>query len=218
MTIWRWAALAAVGVILCAIAFGSIPDLGICETSPEPILAFEFVRSPVEVEALFPFTCRVAAVEAQRVGLLLDFLGFIPIYSAFLILSLLGLRREGAHPLIPIAIAAVIVAALLDEMEGFQLWSILAAMPGTDSDIALLMPAVRGKFALLALVVGAIGWLNLRARDWRMVTGVIMIAGSTWGILGLFTDYHRVAGGAAPAWLALILTALVLALRPPRIA
>lgn len=218
MTIWRWAALAAVGVILCAIGFASIPDLGICKTSVEPILAFEFVRSPVEVMALFPAGCRDAAVEAQIVGLLLDCLVFIPIYSAFLILSLAGLRREQASPLIPAAIAAVIVGALLDWFEGLQLWAILSNMPGTEETIALLMPAVRGKFLALALAVITIGWLHLRARNWRMVAGLAMIGGSLWSILGLLTDYHRVMQGSALAWLALIVTTLVLAARQTRAA
>ena len=218
MNLWRWAALAAVGVILCAIGFASIPNINVCGTANDPILAFEFVRSPFEVAALFPENCRGAAVEAQRTGLLFDALVFIPIYSALLILSLVALRRERGTRLATAAIAAVIVAALLDEFEGLQLWAILSDMPGTQETIALLMPAVRGKFLLLALATAAIGWLHIRARNWRMVTGAAMSGGSAWAILGLFTDYRRVMGGSAIAWLALIITTLILAFRPPRTA
>ena len=90
-------------------------------------------------------------------------------------------------------------------------------MPGTPETIALLMPAVRGKFLLLALAVAVIGWLHMRARNWRMVTGAVMIGGSAWSMLGLVTDYHRVMGGSALAWLALVITTLALAWRPPGI-
>ena len=215
MTIWRWAALAAVGVILCAIGFASIPNINICGTATDPILAFEFVLNPEEVAALFPQNCREAVVEAQRTGLLFDALVFIPIYSALLILSLVGLRRERPSPLAGAAIAAVVIAALLDEFEGLQLWAILSNMPGTAENIALLMPAVRGKFLLLALAVGVIGWLHVRVGGWRMLAGIAMIGGAALSIFGLFTDYHRVAAGAALAWLILIVTTLVLAARRP---
>lgn len=213
MNLWRWAALAALGAVLCGVGFSMIPNINICGTAGDPILAFEFVRSPFEVAALFPQSCRAAAVEAQRTGLLFDGLVFIPVYSSFLILSLLALRREGASPLIPVAVAAVLVGALLDEFEGAQLWSILSAMPGTDNMIALLMPAVRGKFLLLSIAVIAIGWLHLRVRNWRMVAGVLMIGGSAWSIFGLVSDYHRVASGALGAWLVLAITTFVLAAR-----
>lgn len=214
MTIWRWAALAALGVIACAVGFAIIPGIGSCGTANDPILAFEFVRSPEEVAALFPESCRDVAVAAQRNGLLFDALVFIPVYCAFLILSLIALRREGRAPRIAGAgIAAVLTAAALDQFEGLQLWRILAEMPGTREMVALLMPAVRGKFALLSLAVLAIGWMHLGAPGWRRFAGGAIMLGASWSLFGLVSDYHRVSEGSALAWLVLIGTTFAVAAR-----
>ncbi len=214
MTVWRWAALAALGVIACVIGFAMIPGINACGTANDPILAFEFVISPDEVAALFPQDCRAVAAGAQRTGLLFDAFVFIPVYSAFLILSLVALRREARGPgLAGAAIAAVLIAALLDQFEGVQLWRILADMPGTEDMISLLMPAVRGKFALLGLAVLAIGWLHVRAGRWRIGAGALIMLGALWSLFGLVSDYHRVSEGSALAWLALIVTTFVLAWR-----
>lgn len=214
MTIWRWAALAALGVIACLVGFSNIPGIGSCGGSGDPILAFEFVRSPAEVSALFPPSCRAEAVAAQRNGLLLDGLAFIPIYSAFLILSLVAVRREGRGDKVAgVAIVAVIVAAVFDQFEGLQLWRILSGFPGTDDMVTLLMSAVRGKFALLSLAVIVIGWLHLRVGGWRMASGAVMILASLWSLVGLVSDYHRVSEGSGIAWLILIATTFALALR-----
>jgi hypothetical protein len=216
MTIWRWAAVAALGVIACAIGFSSIPGIDACGTGGDPILAFEFVTNPAEVAALFPGHCRDVHAAAQRTGLLLDGMGFIPVYSAFLILSLVALRREGgmwAQRLSGIGVAAVLVAALLDQFEGVQLYRILENLPGTLDMIALLMPAVRGKFFLLAIAALLIGWLYFKRGGLHIPAGGLIMTGAIWSIAGLFVDHEWVARGSALAWLVLICTTLVMAVK-----
>jgi hypothetical protein len=214
MTIWRWAAVAAVGVIACLIGFSSIPGIDACRPGGDPILAFEFVTNPADVAALFPAYCRESHAAAQHKGLLLDGIGFIPIYSAFLILSLIALRREGgglAQRLSGLGVAAVLMAALLDQFEGVQLYRILESLPGTSSMIVLLMPAVRGKFLLLAIAVLLIGWLHFKRGGLRIPAGGLMITGAMWSIAGLVFNYEWVARGSALAWLVLIGTTFILA-------
>jgi hypothetical protein len=217
MTVWRWAAVAAIGVIACVFGFSSIPGIDACGTGGDPILAFEFVTSPTEVAALFPAYCRDVHASAQRTGLFLDGMGFIPIYSAFLILSFVALRREGgmlAQRLSGVGVGAVLVGALLDQFEGVQLYRILANLPGTPDMIALLMPAVRGKFFLLAVAVFLLGWLHFKRGGLRIPTGGLIMTGAVWSIAGLFVDHQWVARGSSLSWLVLIGTTTVMAFRP----
>lgn len=218
MTIWRWAVLAGLVALTISIAFGRIPGINACGLPGEPILNFEFVRTPVEVAALFPDGCRAEHVVAQRKGLWLDAMGFIPSYTVFLLLSLLGLRREGgsaAAKLTGPAMAMALVAALCDQFEGIQLFRLLADLPGTQSTIDLLMPAVRTKFGLLAIVVTLVGWLHFQRSGWRRIAGAAIALGGLWSFSGLFFERHWLLQGSALAWLILLGTNVVLAVRKP---
>jgi len=216
MTIWRWAVLAGLVAMAISIGFGTIPDIHACGLPGEPILNFEFVRTPAEVATLFPEGCRAEHVVAQRTGLWLDALSFIPSYSAFLLLSLAGLRREGGSmtaKLAGLAMAMALVAAICDEFEGVQLFRLLADLPGTQSTIDLLMPAVRTKFGLLSLVVSLAGWLHFRQPGWRKVAGAVITLGGLWSFAALFLDRNWMMQGSALAWLVLLGTNAVLAAR-----
>lgn len=218
MTIWRWAVLAGLVAMTISIAFGMIPGIHACGLPGEPILNFEFVRTPAEVAVLFPQACRAEHVTAQHTGLWIDALGFIPSYTAFLLLSLLGLRREGGSAAMKLtgpAMAMALVAALCDQFEGIQLCRLLGDLPGTQSTIDLLMPAVRTKFGLLALVVTIVGWLHLQRPGWRKGAGVMIALGGLWSLSGLFFERGWLLQGSALAWLVLLGTNIVLAIRKP---
>lgn len=207
-----------VGLVAMAISvgFGQIPGIHACSASGDAILNFEFVKTPAEVAALFPDHCRIEHVAAQRHGLWLDSLGFIPAYSAFLILSLVGLRTEGtgiARSIAGTGIVLTLIAALCDQFEGIQLFRILDSLPGTQSMIDLLMPAVRAKFGLLALAIILIGWLHLQRPGWRKATGAIIAIGGLWSLTGLFIDREWLLQGSAVAWLMLLVTNVILSIR-----
>ena len=216
MTIWRWAVLAGLLAMATSIGFGQIPGIQACSLHGDAILNFEFVKTPSEVAALFPGTCRIEHVAAQRHGLWLDSLGFIPSYTAFLILSLVGLRTEGSGVAKRIAgtgIVLTLIAALCDQFEGIQLFRILGELPGTQATINLLMPAVRAKFGLLALVIILVGWLHLQMPGWRKPAGAIIAIGGLWSLAGLFVSLDWLLQGSAVAWLVLLLTNIILATR-----
>lgn len=216
MTIWRWATLAGILALAISIGFGRIPGIDACGLGDDAILNFEFVRTPAEVEALFPSDCRAEHIVAQRQGLWLDAMGFIPAYSSFLILSLIGLRIESepkAARIAALAIIVTLIAALCDQIEGFQLFAILADLPGSQSTIDLLIPAVRVKFALLGLVVALAGWLHLQRPGWRKPLGGVILIGALWSLAGLAVDRGWLLQGSALAWLALLLANAILALR-----
>jgi hypothetical protein len=82
-----------------------------------PIMAFEFARTPADIVG-----CSAASPapphwwRRRRPGLLLDALGFIPFYTAFLILAVIAAgraRRVNAR-----ADRMLLVAALSDQIEG----------------------------------------------------------------------------------------------------
>lgn len=216
MTPWRWAALAGLAALAISAGFGRIPGIDACGLGGDTILKFEFVRTPADVEALFPAFCRTEHMLAQRQGLWLDAMGFIPAYSAFLILSLIALRlesRPAAARLTGIAIILTLAAALCDQFEGLQLFAILADLPGTQARIDLLIPAVRTKFALLALVVAIAGWLHLQQPGWRKPAGALILGGALWSMAGLAIERDWLLQGSALAWLALFFTNVILATR-----
>ena len=216
MTIWRWAALVGLLAMAISIGFGRIPGIHACNLHGDAILNFEFVKSPAEVASLFPDNCRIEHLAAQRQGLWLDSLGFIPAYTAFLILSLVGLRTERpgiARRIAGTGIALTLIAALCDQFEGIQLFQILGNLPGTQSTIDLLMPAVRIKFGLLALVIMLIGWLHLQMPGWRKPAGAVIAIGGLWSLAGLFIERGWLLQGSAVAWLILLVTNIILATR-----
>lgn len=219
MTIWRGASLAGLIAMAISIMFGMIPEIDACGLPGEPIINFEFVRTPAELAALFPDKCRDVHVAAQRQGLWLDALAFIPSYTAFLVLSLAALRREdgaGAGKLALLGIGMTIVAALCDEFEGVQLFRLLDSLPGSQATIDLLIPAVRLKFALLAMAVTIAGYLHLKRPGWRKAAGAIIAVGGMFALIGLFHDRVWLMSANALAWLLLLALNIVQAARSGR--
>lgn len=175
------------------------------------ILAFEFVRSPADVTALFGAEpCRSALIAAQRTGLLLDAFWFIPAYTAFLSLAALASEVRWRRWLV----GALVVAGLSDEVEGLLLWAILDRMPGTPGLIDSLWVAVHLKFALLAAGTAGIG-IALRARGWGIVAALI-VGGAGAYALARFLLGHIAStmSGLSIGWFSLLAVALLCAIWP----
>lgn len=204
-----WARCVAAGVLafVASFLFGQVPDLKPCGPGGGlgAVLAFEFVRAPGEVAALFGAEpCRSALIAAQRTGLLIDGLWFIPAYTAFLALAAWASGVAWRRWLIGVLVAA----GLSDEVEGLILWTILGGMPGTQEQVDALWWAVHLKFALLAIGTAGVGWA-LRQPGWRRLPGVA-IAGA-----GLFAGLELALGnvpammrGFSLAWFALLACAV----------
>lgn len=215
MTIWRWAALAGLGVLAIATGFGMIPGIEACGLPGEPILEFEFVRSTADVLSRFPEHCRNVHLEAQENGLWLDALAFIPTYSAFLILTLIGLEREGgfAERLAGPAILLVLAAACADQFEGTQLFGILGHLPGTQEIIDRLTPAVYLKFALLSVATFAIGAFHLNRASWRKLPGAFIALASIGSLYGLFFDRGTMGLANLLGWSAVLIANIAMSFR-----
>lgn len=149
-------------------------------------------------------------VAAQTKALWLDGLAFIPSYTAFLVLAAIAVRGS-APRLARAAIAIVIAAGLLDEIEGGLLYAILRDLPGSPTLIALLYGEVRAKFALLALGALLIGWLLVVNRRPGMVAAVPIIGGSMFSGVLIVSNMHARAlmQGYRWSWTALLVAALI---------
>jgi len=208
--------------LVASTAFGWIPGLAACGTTggAGPIIAFELARTPEAVRALFGTEpCLSRFAQAQRDGLWLDLLGFIPAYSAFLALGALALRPQVPR-LALVTIAVILLAGLLDEIEGLVMFRILAALPGTPDLLQALFWSVRPKFALLGL-----GEILLALMLWRgpllgKVAAGPLLAGGLVSIGFLFADPHSptMMKAHSYAWMALLLAALVASFRPALVA
>lgn len=202
---WTLCTVAGALALLIALSFDWIPGLEGCNQRfhhDEIIIAYELVRSPEEVEALFAAgSCRAREVAGMRTALWLDILAFVPLYSAFLILALLGLRSRGRR-LAWTAICIVAAAALLDQLENILLLSMLDDFRAMTETIAWLVPAVRGKFALLGLVTAVAGWLLAKGGGLGRPLGAVVIVGGLAGLALLVGDRFVIAAlvGSMIAW------------------
>lgn len=224
---WRWCLAAGVVAFACAWGFGRIPGLVACGQTGGlgPVIAFELAGSPAAAAAIFGAApCRSALISAQRVGLLLDAVGFIPAYTAFLCLAAWAARREFARPVV----AGLLIAGLLDEVEGGLLFLILRDFPGGQPVFGVLFWIVRAKFLLLGLGTLAIAilllvrWPLLRLTEWsvlRLIGGLGVGYGSVAALHGFFEGPAPFMTTAfAMAWFTLLLVAMVGAVWPLRLA
>jgi len=198
--------------------FGRVAGLTPCGPSggASAVIALELVRSVEQVIALFgsePCTSRLVA--AQREALWLDMLGFIPAYTAFLMLGAVALRRSGLK-LALAALSVFLLAGAFDEIEGLVMFRILAHLPGTPELFTGLFWTVRPKFALLGL-----GEILLAAMLWRgpllaKIAAGPMLAGGLVSLWFLFTAPHdpTMMKAHSYAWMALLVVALAGSFRP----
>lgn len=213
-----WIACAVAGALafVASWLFGRVPGLRPCGPGGGlgAVLGFEFAANPADVAALFGTgPCRAALIAAQRTGLLLDGLWFIPAYTAFLTLAAwAGAARRRAW-----LVAALVVAGLSDEVEGLILWSILSDLPGTQGRIDALWAAVHLKFALLALGTFGIGWaLRRTLRGWWRLAGFVVAGAGLAAMLELATgDVAAMMLGFSVGWITLLGVAIVGAVRSP---
>lgn len=219
---WATCLGAGIATLIVAIGFGFIPDIGGCGPVGDAgaIIAFEIVRTPADVAALFGAEpCRTPFVEAMRLSLWIDALVFIPAYTLFLCAGLMALRQHGPKLALGGVICALL-AAVFDELEGVQLFTILANLPGEQATIDWLIPYVRGKFALLALVALFLGWLMARRGGWMRWTGLLVTIGGAVTMFGLSDDSRAglLGLGGALAWIPLLIAAAIIVWRGRRAA
>ena len=155
--------------------------------------------------------CRSTLIAAQRTGLWLDALGFIPAYTTFLCLAAWATR----HRLRGGIIAALLVAGLCDEIEGAQLFAIVRDLPGTPGQLDALWWPVHVKFALLAIGTAAIGSAILARSLSAMLLGLLVTGFGLGAIVALVVGAQTLMmQWFMDGWAALLLAAGVGAVWP----
>ncbi len=209
-TLWRWAAAIGVIALLVSRGFDLFHGLAACVPSKNAILSLEYARVPADAARIVANqSCRAAQLSA----LWYDGLAFIPAYGAFLTFTALAAGGKLKWP----TVAAILVACISDEIEGLTLSAILAHLPGEPSHYAMLIPAVRIKFALLGLATLLIAGTLIRRRNWLVVPGAIVVAASSLALVSVTADARAplMMLAFAVAWAALVVTNLVMAFRTP---
>lgn len=216
-TAWRLCVLAGLIAFVCSWAFGRIPGLVACGPTPgglSPIIGFELARTPADVAALFGVDpCRSTLVAAQWTGLWLDELGFIPSYTAFLVLAAIAASSGRFRT---ITVAALLGAGVSDEVEGLIMGGVLKALPGTPAQLDQLYWAVHIKFGLLALGTTLIGLAIVRLGGLApLLLGAVVWIGGMAAIYGFGELPSTIMMQAFTiAWFGLLATAIVAAVRP----
>ncbi|WP_137864362.1 MULTISPECIES: hypothetical protein [unclassified Sphingomonas] len=205
--------MAGLATLAASMGFGRIPGLVACGPThgAGPIIALELVRSPAALAELFGAPpCSAIFQAAQIRASWWDALAFIPAYAAFLALGAHALRN-GARRLSLAAIAALLIAALLDQVEGLILFQLVPHWQSPPDLFGALFLAVRSKFALLGL-----GELLLAALAWRgpipgKIAAIPLAGGGLASLWLLFTAPHDPAMMQAHsyAWMALLALAAI---------
>ncbi len=213
--LWRFAGVIFVFVLGIAIGFSRIAGIAACPNAADPILAFELAKTPAELSALFPEQCRAAALAAQRTGLWLDILAFIPAYGTAMIYVLRAASNGDAQlrALVRWMIVLVVTAMLFDQWENSRMLHLIGTFPGDQVTFDQLVAAPRIKFALLAVVEVVAGWLCWRGAGWTRWLGLLAMAGGVLTAPGLLLDPHLLGLGGLVAFLSLAVISWVRALR-----
>lgn len=213
---WTSCAAAGAAVIGITVLMGGVEGIEACDRvqSPGPVIRFEWVRTPAEVQALFgeePCRSRLAAA-MDRVNRI-DSYAFIPAFTLFQLFAAWALRGSGRGVAAAVALAAA-VAALCDWGEDSLLFAITASLPGEQAQIDRLFWLVRAKFALLALAAGGLGLLLTRTGGASRWIGCVMIGCGAAALAGLAEP--RLLGPAIGlAWAALLAAAMTMVIRKP---
>ncbi len=206
MTLWRWAAVAALLTIAVALAFAAVPDIDACGASGSWV-AFQKIASVTAVDAMIRPGCAETFVPALRQSMWLDSLAFIPVYGAFLALVLVALRP--LRFFWPAGIALLGIGMVADQIEGFRLLVILDTLPGTQVMIDSANAATFAKKICLSLVTLLIGLVLVRERGAVRLLGAISALGGLAVTLATLGGPFGNAGepisqyGLLIAWLAL---------------
>jgi hypothetical protein len=223
---WRLCVLCGAGVIAFAVWFGGVIPTRTC-SGPLPagvsaLLVYQLSRTPADIEGVFGRAgdpCRAAMIAAMDRANMVDLLGFIATYSAFLACFFLALWRAGAGAVARIGLAAVLIALAFDVLETSTQLHITAELPGSPAALTLLAIGSTGKYLALAVICACAGAAMVsRGKTVGRIAGAACIAGGVMVVVGLFEAPMRAAlsAGNALAWLVILLYAATVSVQRPR--
>lgn len=170
---WRACLLWGLATLAVSQSFALVMPQGMAHPIPgatidNPVLAFEFARSPAHLEAVFGFAGdpqRDARIAGMMRGNVLDYL-FMAVYGSFVLAFFGASATTLGQPrwwyvgwLGPFAAGA-------DAVENAVLLSINADMTASEAELAWLPLPVWAKFCALALACGLAAMALVRQRAW----------------------------------------------------
>jgi hypothetical protein len=218
MTLWRWSAVAGIVSFLIMLSFAAVPGIAACGPGGPagPWVDFQNVHSLADVEKLIRADCAATLQPALKMSMLLDAVGFIPAYLAFLMTAALAVMRDATpskQRLLKAAIWIAIAGAFFDQIEGGVLLSILNQLPGTETKITILELANLGKSLALPAASAMIGAALVERPSWKMVAGAVIAISGIASFLFRLSSVTLASGPLAICWLVLLLVSLVLSFR-----
>lgn len=203
MTAWRWAALGGTATILIGLGFGQVPGIGACGAGDGPSIwgGFQNITSVADVRAYIRPDCADAFIPALRSSMWLDALAFIPAFTLFLGALVVAARPPRWH----LRVTLVLLAAgfIADQLEGYNLLSILNAFPGTEADVRGVIMANAAKNVLLPLATAGVALAVMRLPGWRRWVGLLTLLGALAALTRSVTDFPPGELGMLVSWLML---------------
>lgn len=215
---WGLATLAvsqSLALLMPAALAHSIPGASI----DNPVLAFEFARSPADLDAIFGIVGdpqRAARIASMNAGNVLDYL-FMVVYSSFLFAFFSATARETGDRRWTRAALLGPVAGLADAIENGLLLSIGANIDSPSPELWLLPFPVWTKFILLATVSGAAAVAFVHMRVWPLAIACVpATVGIWWGVAEPMRYGQASIGTIAICWVAMLGWAIWRTARPVR--
>lgn len=184
---WRACLLWGIATAIVAQSFGSFMPAELAHPIPgasisNPVLAFEFARTPAHLDAVFGLPgdpLRAERIAGMFQGNLFDYL-FMVVYGSFVLAFFGASAKATGDPRWWRAGWLGPLAALSDAIENALLLSINSDMPTPEPELAFLSFFVWLKFIALAVACGFAAWAMVRQRAWLPAILVFPPAMAIW--------------------------------------
>ncbi len=209
---WRACLLWGIATIIVSQGFALFMPATLAHPIPgsqiaNPVLAFEFARTPAHLEAVFGRVgdpLRDARISGMMRGNLLDYL-FMIVYGSFVLAFFGASAGSTGNSRWWLASWLGPLAAASDAIENALLLSINADMVAANPKLAFLAYPVWIKFIALALACGLAAWALLRQRGWLPALLCVPAPLAIW--FGLAAPYRwgeSAVSTIALGWLAML--------------
>ena len=209
---WRACLLWGIATLLVSQSFALVMPESLAGAIPgaqvdNPVLAFEFARTPAHLEAIFGFPddpLREARIGGMIAGNLLDYL-FMVVYGSFVLAFFGASARATGESRWWFAGWLGPLAALSDAIENALLLSINADMTAPETELMFLPYPVWIKFALLAAACGLAGWALVRQRGGPLALPCLVAPAMIFpGVLDPWTWGQPAVSAIALGWIAML--------------
>lgn len=209
---WRACLVWGVATLIVSQSFGFFMPEALAYPIPgaaitNPVLAFEFARTPAHVDAVFGApgdSLRAGRIAGMIQGNVFDYL-FMVVYGSFVLAFFGATAAATGNPRWWIAGWLGPLAAVADAIENALLLSINADMASPRAELAILPLPVWTKFIALGLACGCAAWALARQRAWLPALLCAPAAGAIWfGLAAPLRQGQAAVSTIALGWSAML--------------